>query len=154
MSDVVNKRIPYAGYKEIYEELSKQVNSCFSAPRLAARFGQFKIFDATYLRLCLKLMPWGKKQNLHAKKGQMLASFRIDEGGRVPNAVLIDSKPSHCETHFEKLIDWARSGITYFFDRGYRCIETLVKIHHSGNFFITRWNKSGKPALFSLDYRR
>lgn len=141
LSDV-NKRISHIVYKEIYEALSKQVDSCFSASRLMASFGQFKIFDATYLRLCLKLMPWGRKQNRRDKKGQMLASFRIDEGGRIPDVVLIDSNPTHCETHFERLINWAVSGFTYLFDRGYRCIETLTKIHHSGNFFITRWNKS------------
>lgn len=136
-----NKRIPYTVYKEVYEELSSRVKSPLTFSRLSGRFGEFKIFDATYLRLSLKLVPWGKKQNRRDQKGQMLASFRIDEGGRIPNAVVIDSHPTHCESHFEKLIDWTKSGFTYLFDRGYRCIATLVKIHHSGNSFISRWNK-------------
>jgi Transposase DDE domain len=137
---VVNKRIPYTFYKDVYEALSKQANSPFSMPQIERKFGQFKIFDATYLRLCLKLVPWGKKQNCRDKKGQMLISMRIDEGGYIPNKVL-DSEPTHCESHFEQMIDWVKSGFTYLFDRGYRRVKTLLKIHSSGNFFITRWNK-------------
>jgi len=72
----------------------------------------------------------------------MILSMRLDHGGFIPEAINLDSNPAHCETHFEKLIDWTKTQITYLFDRGYRCIETLVKIHRSGNFFITRWNKT------------
>ena len=137
-----NKRVPYTVFKDIYETLSKRVNSPFSMPRLDKAFGDFKIFDATYLQLCLKLVPWGKPQNQRSDKGQMKASVRIDEGGVVPDNVVLDSKSTHDDVHFEKLIDWAKSGFTYLFDRGFRRINTLVKIHRSANFFITRWNQS------------
>lgn len=144
-----NRRIPYVVFKEIYECLSPLVQSELSFPRIEDKFGDFKIFDATYLQLALKLVPWAKIQNPKPNKGQMLMSIRIDDGGMVPEAINLDSNPTHCETHFEALIDWMKRGITYLFDRGYRTIETLVKIHRSGNFFITRWNQSVSLVVMS-----
>lgn len=137
-----NKRIPYIVFKEIYQELSTHIDVSYSISQIRKELGVFDVFDATYLQLCLKLVPWAKKQNRRAGKGQMLMSTRISDGGLVPNHINLDSNPAHCEVHFESLIDWAKTGITYLFDRGYRCIETFVKIHQSGNFFITKWNQS------------
>ncbi len=137
-----NKRVSFTVYKDIYDELSKQIDSPLSRSRISEELGTFEIFDGVYLKLCLKLVPWAKKQNRRAGKGQMLMSTRISDSGLIPNCTLLDSNPAHCEVHFEKLIMWTKKGITYLFDRGYRCIETFIKIHNSGNLFITRWNQS------------
>lgn len=137
-----NRRIPARVFQELYLALSKRVRSPFAAAQLQEPIGTFKMFDATYLRLCLALIPWGKPQNQRTGTGQMLLSLRLDKGGYIPDAVNLDSNPANCETHFERLIDWTQRQITYLFDRGYRGIETLVKLHRSGNFFLTRWNQS------------
>lgn len=133
-----NQRIPFTAFKEIYEHLSKQVDSPLSAPRLDKAFGDFKIFDCTHLALSLKLMGWGKKQNQRNKKGQLKIAMRIDEGGIIPDIVNLDPNIGNDNLHFKELIDWAKKYITYLFDRGFRCIARLVDIHLSGNFFITR----------------
>ncbi len=137
-----NKRVPYTVFKEIYEILSKQVNNSFSLPNLDKEFGDFKIFDSTYLQLCLKLVSWGKPQNQRLGKGQIKLSMRIDDGGIIPTIINIDSNSTHDDVHFEILITWDKSGFTYLFDRGFRRIKTLVDIQKSNNFFITRWNQS------------
>ena len=85
-----NKRVSFTVFKKIYEYLSKQIDSQFSMPRIAERFGKFKIFDCTHLVLALKLMPWGKKQNQRRKKGQLKVSTRIDEGSQVPDVINLD----------------------------------------------------------------
>lgn len=137
-----NKRVPYTVFKEIYEKLSTRVTCCFSKSKLDKAFGDFKIFDSTCLQLCLNLVSWGKPQNQRSMKGQMKVSLRIDEGGMIPNQINIDSNFTHDDVHFKDLIDWTKKGFTYLFDRGFRRIQTLVDIHNSRNFFITRWNQS------------
>lgn len=62
----------------------------------------------------------------------------MDEGAQVPDVVNLDADIQNDDAHFEKLIDWTKKGYTYLFDRGFKRIKSLVKIHLSGNFFVTR----------------
>lgn len=50
----------------------------------------------------------------------------------------LDPQSRHGNPHFATLIDWTDRGLTYLFERGFRSIDTLVKINTSENFFITR----------------
>lgn len=136
-----NKRISFVVFQELYKSLSTHLRSSLSFPQVAKQFGAFKIFDCTHLQLALKLMPWGKKQNQRAHKGQLKCAVRLDEVAWVPDILNLDANLHNDNLHFASLIDWTKRGLTYLFDRGFRKIDTLVKIHLSGNFFITRWHQ-------------
>lgn len=133
-----NQRIPFLVFHDLYHTLSAQINSAWSCSRLATQFGTFKIFDCTHLRLALKLMPWGTPQNQRSQTGQLKCAVRLDGVAWVPDRLNLDPQSHNDNTHFATLIDWTARGLTYLFDRGFRKIDTLVKIHASGNFFITR----------------
>lgn len=133
-----NQRIPFQVFHDIYHTLSAQFNSAWSFPRLATQFGTFKIFDCTHVRLALKLMPWSTPQNQRSHTGQLKCAVRLDGVAWVPDRLNLDPQSHNDNIHFATLIDWTARGVTYLFDRGFRKIDTLVKIHASGNFFITR----------------
>lgn len=133
-----NQRISFVVFQQIYQRLSTSIHSSLSCSQVARQFGAFKILDCTHFQLALKLMPWGKSQNQRAHKGQLKCALRLDEATWVPDVVNLDAQIHHDNTHFATLIDWTKRGLTYLFDRGFRAIETLVKLQESGNFFITR----------------
>lgn len=133
-----NRRISFVVFQHLYQHLSRQIHSALACSQVARQFGEFKIFDCTHFQLALKLMPWGKAQNQRAAKGQLKCALRLDEATWVPDVVNLDAQIHNDNTHFPTLIDWTKRGLTYLFDRGFRAIATLVKLHESGNFFITR----------------
>jgi len=93
-----------------------------------------KIFDATFISLAHKLIPWACQS---ITKGLVSLTLRIDDGSWIPDRIIIKNEPSD-QMVFEDLIDWTQKGTTYIFDRGFSTFEVLRKITESSNFFITR----------------
>lgn len=133
-----NQRISFVVFQQLYATLSAQIRSTLDMSHVAAQFGTFKIFDCTHLQLALKLMPWGRAQHQRAHAGQLKCAVRLDGMAWIPDHLNVDAQIQNDNRHFASLIDWTVRGVTYLFDRGFRKLDTLVKIEHSGNFFITR----------------
>jgi hypothetical protein len=99
------------------------------------KLNQIKIFDTTFMMLSLKLFPWSARCS---GKGCVKLGLRIDLGQTLPDKIVIETKNTNDNKLFEKMIDFASSGITYLFDRGFFTIQVLDQIHDTKNFFITR----------------
>jgi hypothetical protein len=99
------------------------------------KLNRIKIFDTTFIMLSLKLFPWAARCS---GKGCVKLGLRIDLGQTLPDKIVIETKNTSDNKLFEKMIDFASSGITYLFDRGFFTIQVLDQIHDTKNFFITR----------------
>jgi Transposase DDE domain len=142
-----NTRLSFVVFQPVYQYLSLSIRSALSFSQVANQFGAFKIFDCTHFQLALRLMPWGKPQNQRAHKGQLKCAVRLDEVAWVPEVVNLDASVHNDNCHFEHLIDWTKRGFTYLFDRGFRKIEILVKLHLNHNFFITRLHQGTRVTV-------
>jgi IS4 transposase len=93
-----------------------------------------KIFDATFISLAHKLIPWACQS---VNQGLVSLTLRINEGSWLPDRIILTNQPSD-HTLFADLIDWQHQGITYLFDRGFSNFDVLNRIIASRNCFITR----------------
>jgi hypothetical protein len=133
-----NQRISFVVFQQVYQHLSTSIRSALSSSRVASQFGDFRIFDCTHLALALHLMPWSRPQNQRLQTGQLKWALRLDQTTWVPDVLNLDAASHNDNTHFPDLIDWTKRGLTYLFDRGFRKIDILLRLHQQGHFFITR----------------
>ena len=125
-----NRDLDYQLFAELLDHLLLRTKR-----NLKRKLNQIKIFDTTFIMLSLKLFPWAARCS---GKGCVKLGLRIDLGQTLPDKVVIEIKNTNDNTLFQKMIDFASSGVTYLFDRGFFTIQVLDQIHDTKNFFITR----------------
>ena len=125
-----NRDLDYQLFAELLDHLLLRTKR-----NLKRKLNQIKIFDTTFIMLSLKLFPWAARCS---GKGSVKLGLRIDLGQTLPDKVVIEIKNTNDNTLFQKMIDFASSGVTYLFDRGFFTIQVLDQIHDTKNFFITR----------------
>ena len=125
-----NRDLDYRLFAELLEHLLIRAKR-----NIKRKLNRIKIFDTTFIMLSLKLFPWAARCS---GKGCVKLGLRIDLGQTLPDKVVIEIKNTNDNTLFQKMIDFASSGVTYLFDRGFFTIQVLDQIHDTKNFFITR----------------
>jgi hypothetical protein len=129
-----NRDLDYRLFAELLDHLLLRTKR-----NVQRKLNQIKIFDTTFIMLSLKLFPWTARCS---GKGCVKLGLRIDLGQTLPDKIVIETKNTSDNKLFEKMIDFASSGITYLFDRGFFTIQVLDQIHDTKNFFITRKHPS------------
>lgn len=132
-----NKKLDYRLFQDLFELLRSKVTTRLLVKNPLLRETQkLQIFDSTFIRLSLKLLPWSlPHQN---GQGTFKIGLRIQDQCDIPEQVLIQVDSTNENNLFRDFIDFSKKGTTYLFDRGFYIIEVLRDIMASGNFFITR----------------
>jgi IS4 transposase len=125
-----NRDLDYLLFAELLDHLLIRAKR-----NIKRKLNRIKIFDTTFIMLSLKLFPAAARCS---GKGCVKLGLRIDLGQTLPDKVVIEIKNTNDNTLFQKMIDFASSGVTYLFDRGFFTIQVLDQIHDTKNFFITR----------------
>lgn len=131
-----NRDLPYRLFAELLNHLLLRAKR-----DIKNKLNRIKVFDTTFIMLSLKLFPWVARCS---GKGCVKLGLRIDVGQTIPDKMVIEIKNTNDNNLFEKMIDFASSGITYLFDRGFFTIQVLDRIQASKNFFITRMHSCYK----------
>jgi hypothetical protein len=119
-------------YQELFETVLVRCRDL--APKHKFRFkNPLKSFDATTIRLCLKMFPWAK---FRQAKGAIKMHTRLDHSGQLPDFVHVTTGKTH-EIKVARTLEIEADDILVF-DRAMIDYKWLNRIDEQDAYFVTR----------------